>query len=362
MKKFVVLVLCLLFMLTMFIGCSGQDGAESADSQQTSGDEGTAPASEDEGTTPVSEEESYKIGLSVDTIDSGFWEANFQAIRDYCDKLGYELVEVVANGDANTQNEQVSDLISQGCNAIIIAPNDGEAINTAVAECVNANIPVVMNNRPCTGDAVPSASVLSDNYTMSYNEMTWFINKAKEDGVTYDNAIMLIGGLSDENAVERYDGYSKAIEDNPGVVNVAVEINTDWDLPTALSGLQNALQSNPDIDMIIIPSDTQWTVVQSALEEAGKWAKIGEENNVACISFDGDSDGMQMIYDGYSYADAAQAATGTGIACVDLCTYFLEGGAALEDPNQRDAGVLVNIDNYDDVKTDVWSYSGVVEE
>lgn len=365
MKKLLALLLTVSMAVTLLTGCGGSTSTTTAattaaaTAAATAATTAAATAAADTTTSAKTTGASYKIGLSIDDLNTEFWMANIQAVRDRCIELGYELVEVVANGDANKQNEQVNDLIAQGCQAIIICPNDGAAISSAIDECNAAGVPVIMNNRPCTGDAVPSVQVLSDNETMAYDEMTWFIGYCKANNLTFDNAVMLIGNLSDENAVLRYDGFNRAIKDNPGVVTVAAEINTEWDHAVALAGLQNALKSNADVDLIIMPSDFLWTPVQSALEQVDKWAKIGEKNSVPCISFDGDVSGMQMMYDGYSYADAAQAAVGTGIAVVDWATYFIDGGAKLDDVNQLDSGIICNIENFKEVRDSVWGWAGV---
>lgn len=306
----------------------------------------------------ASAESGYTIGLSLDAVDSGFWIANFGALYDKAEELGVTVIETVAGGDANLQNQQVSDLIAKGCQAIIIAAADSTAIEVAIQECKDAGVYCIMNNRPVVGETLPDAQVVADNYQMAYDEMTWLINYATEQGITFDNCIMLIGSLGDENAVQRYNGYMDAINDNPGVVTVAVEINTEWDLEVCLSGLQNALQAVPDADLIVMPSDSQWTPVQSALEQVGKWAKIGEENHVACISFDGDSLGMQMMKDGYSWADAAQGASYEGALCVEIAVQLIEG-ETLEDVNVIDPGIICNLENFDEVKETVWSWSEV---
>jgi len=308
----------------------------------------------------------YKIGVSMDDLATEFWMANYKAMEDHCKELGYECVQVVANGDSNTQNEQVSDLIAQGCDAIIICAADSAAIETAIKSCKDAKIPVIMNNRSTTGSAVPDAQVLSDNKTMAHDQMKWFIDYCKKNNLKFDHCLQLIGDLGDQNAIDRHDGYNAAIKEaGDGIIKVSAEVNTQWDAQVALAGLQNAFQADPDINMIILPSDFLWTPVQSALQEANKWHKIGEDGNVACISFDGDVNGMQMLYDGYNYTDAAQAAAGTGVKCVDLCKYFIEGGAALgttvDEVSQWDPGIIVTIDNYDQVKKDVWGYVGVKE-
>ena len=300
---------------------------------------------------------SYKVGLSMDDLSTEFWLGNYKAIYEKAEELDVEIVEAIAGGDANKQNDQISDLIAQGCKAIIIAAVDSAAIEVAIDECADAGVYSIMDNRPAPG-AAPSATIVSDNEQMAYDEMCWLIDYATREGITFDNAVMLIGNLGDENAVQRYNGYSRAIEDHPGVVTVAVEVPTEWNQEVALAGLQNALQSNPDIDLIITPSDFLWTPIQSALEQVGKWAVKGEENHVAVISFDGDVNGMQMMKDGYNWANAAQGFVEQGYMCVEIATELIDG-KEIEASEMIDPGIICNLENFDEVKESVWGYAGV---
>lgn len=300
----------------------------------------------------------YKVGLSMDDLNTEFWLGNYKAIYEKSKELDVEIVEAIANGDANVQNDQISDLIARGCQAVICAPADSAAIDVAIQECLGNNVYIIMDNRPTSGANVPSAQILSDNKKMAYDEMTWLIGYAKAKGITFKNAIMLIGDLGDENAIQRYDGFTAAIKDNPGVVNVAVEVPTEWNQEVALAGLQNALQAHPDVDLIITPSDFLWTPIQSALEQASKWGKIGEANHVAVISFDGDVNGMQMMKDGYCWADAAQGSIAQGQMCVQAAVTLIDGGK-LEAVDTIDGGIIANLENFDEVKETVWGWAGV---
>lgn len=300
---------------------------------------------------------SYKVGLSMDDLNTEFWKGNYDAMYERAKEKDVEIVEVIAGGDANKQNEQISDLIAKGCKVVIIAAADSASIISAIDECADAGVKTIMDNRSCP-DGTPDATVVASNEQMAYDEMTWLIGYAKEKGIEFKNAVMLIGDLGDENAIQRKKGFSKAIEENPGVVSVCVEIPTEWDQEVALAGLQNALQANPDIDLIITPSDFLWTPIQSALEQAGKWAKIGEPNHVAVVSFDGDVNGMQMMKDGYNWANAAQGAVEEGYMCIDIALKYLNG-EEVEESEMIDPGIICNLENFDDVKESVWGWAGV---
>lgn len=344
---------CMLFTVS-FSGCAAQPAAEAT--QSDSEPAATTAASATDSVEPA--QQTYKIGFAICHMNSGFIIANVDAVRARAAELGnVELLEMVANNDADVQNQQISDMISNGCDAIIINAYDSEAIVTAINKCQSAGIPVIMDNRPASADATPDATVVADNKAMAYQIMKWFIEKAQADGKTYTCALMM-GDLGDQNAVERTEGYHQALDETPGVVNVVAEIPTEWDLEVALAGLQNALQANPDINMIVVPSDGFWSAIQSALEQANKWAPIGSDNHVAVISFDGDIDGMQAMKDGYSWGDAAQDAVWEGKTCVDLAVK-LASGEKLDNSIVLDTGIICNLSNFDETKESVWGWSGV---
>ena len=138
----------------------------------------------------------YTVGLSMDDLNTEFWQGNYKAIYEKAAELDVEIVEAIAGGDANTQNEQIADMIAKGVKVIIIAPKDSSAIEAAIQECQDAGVKTIMDNRNTAGNVAADAAVLSDNEQMAYDEMTWLINYAKAQNVTFDNAIMLIGRAS----------------------------------------------------------------------------------------------------------------------------------------------------------------------
>lgn len=337
MKKIMTMVLVLVMLATLFTACAKTEEADSKDNTEVA--------------------KKVKIGVSMDSLESAFWVANVEAMRAKAEEMGVEYVEVIAEGDANKQNDQIKNLIAQGVDAIVCAPKDGAAIMAAVKECKAAGIPIIMNNRPVQGDVEPDLTILSDNTQMAIDVTQWFVDKAKADGKTY-NALLLIGDLADENAIGRKDGHMKVLEANTDVITVVQEVPTEWNHEVALKGLQNAFQANPEIDLIITPSDFLFPPIKSSLEQIDRWKKIGEEGHVAIVSFDGDENGMQYMKDGYNWCDAAQAAVGTGELSIEWAVK-LAGGEKPASNLILDPGVVVTLDNFEEVKESIWGWAGV---
>lgn len=297
-----------------------------------------------------------KVGLSMDSLESAFWIANEKAIKEQAAKDNVQLVEVIAEGDANKQNQQIENLIAQGVKAIIVAPKDGSAIEASVQKAKDAKIPIIMDNRPVQGNIMPDLQVLSDNTAMAKQALQWFVDKAKKENKTY-KALLLIGALSDQNAIERKAGHLAVLDANKDVITVVAQVPSEWKQDVALQGIQNAFQANPDINLIITPSDFLLPPIQSALQQIGKWKKIGEDGHVSLVTFDGDENGMAALKNGYSEVDAAQAADGTGFTVVDWAVKLANGEKPAQ-VNMLDPGKIATLDNKDTVWATIWGWAG----
>ena len=364
MRKVIFYVLALVVILGM-IGCTVQTPVPTtapASTQPTSApaiQPTAAPAATQPpapATTGAIDGKGMKVGLSMDSLESAFWIANEKAIKAQAVKDNVQLIEVIAEGDANKQNQQIENLIAQGVKAIIISPKDGSAIEAAVQKAKDAKIPVLMDNRPVQGNIMPDLQVLSDNTAMANQALQWFVDKAKKEGKTY-KALLLIGALSDQNAIERKAGHMAVLDANKAVINVVAQVPSEWKQDVALAGIQNAFQANPDINLIITPSDFLLPPITSALQQIDKWKKIGEAGHIALVTFDGDENGMSALKNGYSEVDAAQSADGTGFILVDWAVKLANGEKPAK-VNLLDPGKIATLDNKDTVWATIWGWAG----
>lgn len=297
---------------------------------------------------------SITLGLSYDSLESAWLVVNHSAVIEEAKKRGAELISVMAEGDAAKQNVQIENLIARQVDAILCFPKDSSAIVKSIRKCKAAGVPIVMINRSVSGTILPDVQIVANNKAMAREVLNAFADIARRQGKTY-KVVLLVGNLSDENAVLRKAGHREAIAQNPDVFNLLAEVPTEWNLDTALKGLQNALQANPDANLIVTPSDYLWPPIRSVLEQHGRWAKIGEPDHFPVVSFDGDELGMQYLKDGYNWADAAQDAILEARLAVEWALKLIEG----QTPSENiiyDEGQIVTIDNFVEAAPAVWSY------
>jgi ABC-type sugar transport system substrate-binding protein len=284
-----------------------------------------------------------RIGISMDAIESQFWAANQAAMKKALDAQGVKYVEVIAEGDAQKQNQQIDTLISQGVKAIIIAPKDGTTIVSAAKKCNAAGIPVIMDNRPAAEGAVINCTVVSDNKAMAAREMEWIAQKAKAAGKKY-TLLEFIGNLTDVNAVYRHEGVTEVVKKYPDVFVKVIEIPTEWKAENADSLGQAALQANPDINMIFTASDMLIPTVKSMLQKFNRWYPVSDSQHVTWATFDGAADAVNEIKAGYIDIVSVQDSPLQGELCVKNAIALAKGEKV--DAVVYDPGFEVTTENW----------------
>ena len=282
------------------------------------------------------------IGVAFETLQTEYWVASMETLKAELAKRDVNVLEAIADGDANRQLEQVQNFIARKVDGIIIAPKDAQTVMTMIKAANRANIPIVLYNRPPADPKAKAVTVVADNFAITEATVRYMCEEAKKSGKKY-KAMVLIGDLGDQNAVGRRDGFHAAVKDYADVVRVVSEVPTEWNQEKALAGVTNALQAHPDINFIFSSSDFLFPSIVSALKSAGRYKKIGEEGHVLLGGFDGDATAYRMLTEGYLDADGVQ----------DMYFECAESVRAIEDlragkdvpPVIRDKGLVVHQGN-----------------
>jgi ABC-type sugar transport system substrate-binding protein len=245
------------------------------------------------------------VGVSFETLQTEYWVASFDLMKAELAARGFEIVEAVADGDPNRQLEQVNSFIARKVHGIIVVPRDANSVAPMIRAANKANIPIVLYNRSAAPGAGKSVTVVADNRAITRETVRSMIAEAKKTGRKL-KGLVLIGDLSDHNAIARRDGFMDAIKEAPDAIEVVAEVPTEWNQEKALAGTTNAFQSHPDIEFIFSSSDFLFPSIVSVLKNRDKYKKIGEPGHVILGGFDGDATAYKMLVDGYLDADGVQ--------------------------------------------------------
>jgi len=245
------------------------------------------------------------IGVSFETLQTEFWVAALKAFESELGRRNIQMLQAIADGDANRQIEQVRNFIARKVDGIVMVPKDAKACLPVIKSANAAGIPIVLFNRPPAASDAKSVAVVADNFALSKETVAFLIGEARRSGVKHQ-ALHLIGDLGDINAIGRRDGFLEAVKSANDTVEVVAQVPTEWNNERAYAGTVNALQKNPGINLIFCPSDVHLPSVASALKNAGKWKQRGEPGHVILGGFDGDATAYQMLVDGYLDATGVQ--------------------------------------------------------
>jgi ABC-type sugar transport system substrate-binding protein len=245
------------------------------------------------------------IALMFDAFDSDFWITGNAILKDKAKQNGWETLETISNRDQNKQNDQVKAMVERKVDGIIFIPTDNNAAIPAIRTANEANIPIVFFNRPPAPNEYKYVAIQADNRKIMQLTVQALVDLAKKQGGKY-KACLLMGDLGDNNAVQRRDGAMDIFDQNKDLIEVVARVATEWNTDKTFSGLTNAIQANPDINMLVSPSDSQDAVIEQVLKTAGKWHKTGEEGHVLFSGFDGDQNGYQNLSTGYMDVNGVQ--------------------------------------------------------
>ena len=161
--------------------------------------------------------------------------------------------------DAAGQLTDIRDLIAADVDAIIINPNDPDALNPAIDEAIAAGIPVIAVDAFVTADGAYNLS--NDQVEYAYlGAKALFEQMGKKGDVVYMRGIA--GHPAD---TDRDTGFKKALAEYPDI-KVAKEVVTKWDPATAVSQINDIMSSGVNFDGV-------WTSgVDSSIVEAMKTA------------------------------------------------------------------------------------------
>lgn len=293
--------------------------------------------------------EGLTFGVSLDALFLGR-QAEMTGVREAAEEHGVTLLESVADNDAQQQNAHIKAFISQGVDAILIVAVDNVAILSAIDAAEAAGIPVVTFDRKVDSEYVSYHSGL-DSYSDG-NACGEYV-KSQNDGQPH-TILHLLGALNDDNAIQRRDGYEDALkgEDNLEIIQAP----TDWNADKALNAVTNALTANPDLWAIQIPSDFMQDSIKTAIEEAGKLKKAGEEGHIIVCTIDGAEPGYRATVEGWTDGVVALPLAQLGRGALENAIAVVNG-ETLDVTDQRFPGTLYTYKNAEENADKIWGAS-----
>jgi D-xylose transport system substrate-binding protein len=257
-------ILFLLLCVSFIAACVGAPQETANTANTTTGSNGAA-ANRDPN-------KKVKIGFSMATLREERWQRDRQAFEAHCQKMNVECVVTVADNSADKQTNDVDNLLTQGVDVLVIAPQNATTAAAMVEKAKAQNVPVISYDRLINSDKIDV--YISHQVPIIGRKIAEYALQKVPQG----NYIMVYGDSTDNNAVimrKEQEAVLKSAVDSGAIKIVANDYTKEWKAEGALKLVENALtQNGNNIQAVVVSNDGMAGGVISALEKQGLTGKV----------------------------------------------------------------------------------------
>lgn len=193
------------------------------------------------------------IGLSMATLKEERWYIDRDQFVSQAKALGAEVYVDVAYDNAEEQQRQVKQLLSQGIDVLVLIPHDAQLAADAVALAKRAGVKVISYDR----------LVLKGNVDLYISFDNVMVGKLQAEAmlkaVPRGNYVIVDGPASDYNTAMISQGTRGVLQAavDKGDIHIVKEFSTvDWMADEASDGINRLLQDGAKIDAVIAQNDS----------------------------------------------------------------------------------------------------------
>ncbi|MDX1737152.1 MAG: sugar ABC transporter substrate-binding protein [Alphaproteobacteria bacterium] len=275
--------------------------------------------------TPTLADEKPVVGLIMKSLANEFFQNMLEgAVAHQKERGDYELLAVGMQNetDFESQINAVENFITQGVDAIVVAPADSRAMVRPLKKAMEAGIVVVNFDVALDAEAkkqqgVNLAFVGPDNRGGAKLAGDALGKKLGEGA----KVVIIEGNPGADNANERRLGFEDAVADFK--LNLLDSRTAHWETEEANAVFSNMLTAHPDIQGVMAANDSMAIGVVKALESAGR-------DDIVVVGFDNIPAVGPMINDGRMLATVDQFGTKMAAHSIDLAIEVLKGAPKLE--------------------------------
>lgn len=259
----------------------------------------------------------YTIGVVVIDQQDPDLAIMTDAMQAKADELGATLVLTDSKRDVGTELNSVEDLITQGVDAIILQPLDGEASQNAANRAIESDIPLfTLSTEFAEGSDVAFTSYIGVDDTFAGEMQADYLNEVMPDG---GDIIVAAGTYGASWTDRRKSGFESKINDN---FNILFEFQANGSRAEGKRSMEDVLQryGPGEIDALVAHNDEMAIGASQAIDAAGRLSEFQ-----AIVGVDGTPDGVAAIDAGEMTATVRQDSAGQGAKAVEVAVAFLDG-------------------------------------
>ena len=261
---------------------------------------------------PAMAEADFTIVVNLKTLSSEYWQTVKAGIDRAADELGItiDVQGPPAESDIAGQVNQIETQLAGNPDAIIIAPDDNDAVVGVLESTGYQGIVVFCDTKNTFENQTAFVGTSNDEAAYGGGVYGVAINGADT------KALIIYGQEGDNTSNLRKAGYEKALEE-AGLEPVAV-MSGNNNTADSKNVMEGQLIANPDINLVLCHNDDSALGALEAIKEAGK-------EGITVIGFDGNTSALESIAAGEMKATIAQQPEEMGYLSVMTAVSALKG-------------------------------------
>ncbi len=334
-KRVLSLLLCLTFVGAMLVGCSS-----------TKNDPGQKQEDTDKGEDKGTGSKQFRVAYIARTQSDSFaaWLANEMkaAAKEY-DDITLDVFD--GQADDEKENAAIENAITNGYDAIIVQPNNGEAQRPYVEKIVEAGIIAITTNARIDG-IEGASSVDADPYKQAAVNAALALEQVPQNG----KVVVLNGPSGNFHADERRKAWKAEFFDKRTDVTIIAEDIANWNKDEAMAFMEDWVTAYGQIDAIISMNDNM---------AAGALEIVQDNSTILSYGVDGTAEAALLIQEGKMTSTCLQSAI--DLAKLNLETVYKLLTGAEKQINVDIEEVLITKENAGDFVT-MYKERGLIKE
>jgi ribose transport system substrate-binding protein len=232
-----------------------------------------------------------KVDVIIKASDSSFWQTMLagakKAAGDYGLKVG--LFGPTSETDINEQVQLIENSISRGVDAIVLASNSSDALNSAIKRARDSGVKIITADTKVT---TPTEGFIgTDNIKAGQQAGQRMCQLARQAGKTSGDILVESSVAGIQTLKDRDGGFRAGLRACPGLRVATTRYNNN-DLNTAASQVNDVLTANPGLVGVFADNNTSGTGTARAIKDNNASQRI------PVVAFDTDPQENAALADG----------------------------------------------------------------
>ncbi|MBR5344665.1 MAG: sugar-binding protein [Clostridia bacterium] len=224
-----------------------------------------------------------KVGVSMPTQDLQRWVQDGENMQKELEENGYEVILTYAANNVAQQIADLENMITNGCDVLVIASIDGSSLGEVLAKAKENNIMVVAYDRLLMDTPDVDFYATFDNYKVGVIQASYIVEKFDLENTDKTFRMEVFAGSPDDNNARFFyagamDILQKYIDEGKLVVpSGQTDFETcailGWGTPDAQTRMDNLLTAfysdGSFPDLVLSPNDSLAMGIANAVEAAG---------------------------------------------------------------------------------------------